>query len=93
MENGTFSYNDPCVHLTFPECFVKHESVKLEKQMIVHGQMSKCYSVEPVLRCLSGCAPVRTTPVTVGFHCVPIGESTKQTYTFTLNIICGLEKQ
>nr|SOX60631.1 vitellogenin Ab [Solea senegalensis] len=53
------------------ECYMKLESVKLEKQMILHGQESKCYSVEPVLRCLPGCMPVRTTTVTVGFHCVP----------------------
>ncbi|XP_061594362.1 vitellogenin-2-like [Cololabis saira] len=55
------------------ECYMKLESVKLEKQMTFQGEESKCYSVEPVLRCLPGCMPVRTTPVTVGFHCVPIG--------------------
>ncbi|CAK6958104.1 vitellogenin-2-like [Scomber scombrus] len=53
------------------ECYMKLESVKLEKQMILYGQESKCYSVEPVLRCLPGCMPVRTTTVTVGFHCLP----------------------
>lgn len=53
------------------ECRMKLESVKLDKQKIVNGQESKCYSVEPVLRCLDGCYPVRTTPVTIGFHCVP----------------------
>lgn len=59
----------------FPECYMRLESVKLEKQMILHGKESKCYSVEPVLRCLPGCMSVRTTSVTVGFHCVPAGES------------------
>ncbi|KAI9519342.1 Vitellogenin-2 [Dissostichus eleginoides] len=54
------------------ECYIKLESVKLEKQVMLHGQESKCYSVEPVLRCLPGCMPVRTTPVTVGYHCLPI---------------------
>ncbi|XP_029905083.1 vitellogenin-like isoform X6 [Myripristis murdjan] len=54
------------------ECRVRQESVLLEKQMTIHGQESKCYSVEPVLRCLSGCFPVKTTPVTVGFHCLPV---------------------
>ncbi|XP_049910405.1 vitellogenin-2-like isoform X2 [Epinephelus moara] len=54
------------------ECYMKLESVKLEKQAILHGQESKCYSVEPVMRCLPGCLPVRTTTVTVGYHCVPI---------------------
>ncbi|KAG7217480.1 hypothetical protein INR49_021405 [Caranx melampygus] len=53
------------------ECYMNLESVKLEKQMILHGQESKCYSVEPVLRCLPGCMPVRTTTVTVGYHCLP----------------------
>uniref|UniRef100_A0A665WIB7 VWFD domain-containing protein n=2 Tax=Echeneis naucrates TaxID=173247 RepID=A0A665WIB7_ECHNA len=54
------------------ECYVKQESVKLEKQMLLHGEESKCYSVEPVLRCLPGCMPLRTTTVSVGFHCLPI---------------------
>ncbi|XP_048107993.1 LOW QUALITY PROTEIN: vitellogenin-like [Alosa alosa] len=53
------------------QCRLKHESVKLEKQLIVDGQESKCYSVEPVLRCLPGCLPVKTMPVTVAFHCLP----------------------
>uniref|UniRef100_A0A671V4F3 VWFD domain-containing protein n=1 Tax=Sparus aurata TaxID=8175 RepID=A0A671V4F3_SPAAU len=53
------------------ECRMKLESVQLEKQVNIHGQESKCYSVEPVLRCLPGCFPVKTTFVTVGFHCVP----------------------
>lgn len=53
------------------ECFLKRESVKLEKQVIVHGEESRCYSVEPVMRCLPGCLPIRTTTVTVGFHCLP----------------------
>nr|ACJ65208.1 major vitellogenin isoform 1 [Clupea harengus] len=57
------------------QCRLKHESVKLEKQMIVDGQESKCYSVEPVLRCLPGCLPVKTMPVTIGFHCLPTGSS------------------
>uniref|UniRef100_A0A8D0AR41 Vitellogenin-2-like n=1 Tax=Sander lucioperca TaxID=283035 RepID=A0A8D0AR41_SANLU len=53
------------------ECYMKLESVKLEKQVVLHGQESKCYSVEPVLRCLAGCMPVRTTTATVGYHCLP----------------------
>ncbi|KAI4828435.1 hypothetical protein KUCAC02_022529 [Chaenocephalus aceratus] len=53
-------------------CYIKLESVKLEKQVMLFGQESKCYSVEPVLRCLTGCMPVRTTPVTVGYHCLPV---------------------
>ncbi|XP_022593896.1 vitellogenin-like [Seriola dumerili] len=53
------------------ECRMKIESIQLERQVNVHGQESKCYSVEPVLRCLPGCFPVKTTAVTVGFHCIP----------------------
>ncbi|KAM7387895.1 hypothetical protein PAMP_024106 [Pampus punctatissimus] len=53
------------------ECRMKLESVQLQKQTNLHGQDTKCYSVEPVLRCLPGCFPVKTTSVTVGFHCLP----------------------
>lgn len=59
------------------------ESVKLEKQVTLHGQESKCYSVEPVLRCLPGCMSVRTTTVTVGFHCLPAGASAINHSCFT----------
>ncbi|XP_016117855.1 vitellogenin-like [Sinocyclocheilus grahami] len=55
------------------QCRMKLESVKLEKQVILNGQESKCYSIEPVLRCLPGCVPMRTTPVTVGYHCMSTG--------------------
>uniref|UniRef100_A0A3Q3K8E6 VWFD domain-containing protein n=1 Tax=Monopterus albus TaxID=43700 RepID=A0A3Q3K8E6_MONAL len=55
-------------------CYMKHESVKLDKQLTLHGQESRCYSVEPVLRCLPGCTSVRTTSVTVGYHCLPAYE-------------------
>lgn len=54
---------------------MKLESVQMEKQVTLHDQESKCFSVEPVLRCLPGCFPVKTTTVTIGFHCVPAGES------------------
>ncbi|XP_061635716.1 vitellogenin-2-like isoform X2 [Phyllopteryx taeniolatus] len=57
------------------ECYMKLESVKLEKQIILHGQESKCFSVEPVLRCLPGCLALRTTTVSVGFHCLPADTS------------------
>lgn len=60
----------------FAECRIKLESVELEKQAVVYGQESRCFSVEPVLRCLPGCVPVKTTSVTVGFHCVAAGEFT-----------------
>ncbi|XP_028259820.1 vitellogenin-2-like isoform X2 [Parambassis ranga] len=57
------------------ECFMKLESVKLEKVVTLHDQESRCYSVEPVLRCLPGCMPVRTTTVNVGYHCLPADSS------------------
>ncbi|TKS74661.1 Vitellogenin [Collichthys lucidus] len=57
------------------ECRMKQESIKLERQVNIHGQDSKCYSVEPVLRCLPGCFPVKTTTITVGFHCVPVASA------------------
>ncbi|KAL3047366.1 hypothetical protein OYC64_021559 [Pagothenia borchgrevinki] len=53
------------------ECHMRLESVQLESQVNIHGQESKCFSVEPVLRCLPGCFPVKTTSVTVGYHCLP----------------------
>ncbi|XP_035508778.1 vitellogenin-like [Morone saxatilis] len=59
------------------ECRMKLESVQLEKQVNIHGQESRCYSVEPVLRCLPGCFPVNTTAVTVGFHCLPADSDLK----------------
>nr|AAI54733.1 Vtg2 protein [Danio rerio] len=64
------------------QCRMKLESVKFEKQVILNGQESKCYSVEPVLRCLPGCAPVRTTPVTVGYHCMSTASN--------LNMLAGI---
>ncbi|XP_034035813.1 vitellogenin-2-like [Thalassophryne amazonica] len=54
-------------------CFLKQEFVKLEKQISIQGQQHKCYSVEPVLRCLPKCTPQDpTVTVTAGFHCVPV---------------------
>ncbi|KAF7665906.1 hypothetical protein LDENG_00127010 [Lucifuga dentata] len=52
-------------------CQLKLESVKLDRQVNIHGQESKCYSVEPVMRCVPGCMPLRTTSISVGYHCVP----------------------
>uniref|UniRef100_A0A3Q4BUV4 Uncharacterized protein n=1 Tax=Mola mola TaxID=94237 RepID=A0A3Q4BUV4_MOLML len=68
------------------ECRMKLESVQLERQMFVHGQESKCFSVEPVLHCLPGCFPERTTEVTVGYHCVPAGESTAEVSIYEKSI-------
>lgn len=65
------------------ECRMRLESVRMEREMIVHGHQSRCYSVEPVLRCLPGCFAVKTATVDVGFHCVPTGESQIRKHTHT----------
>lgn len=70
-----------CAHELSPmpvaACKLKHAFVKLEKTVQLAGVESKCYSTEPVLRCNKGCSVTKTTPVTVGFHCLPAGESTE----------------
>lgn len=58
-------------------CKLRRSFVKLEKSVQLAGVESKCYSTEPVLRCNKGCSATRTAPVTVGFHCLPAGESTE----------------
>lgn len=58
-------------------CKLRHSFVKLEKTVQLAGVESKCYSTEPVLRCTKGCSATKTTPVTVGFHCLPAGKSTE----------------
>ncbi|NXC25264.1 VIT2 protein, partial [Campylorhamphus procurvoides] len=60
-------------------CKLRHSFVKLEKTVQLAGVESKCYSTEPVLRCLKGCSVTKTTPVTVGFHCLPADSATSLT--------------
>ncbi|KAF4097788.1 hypothetical protein G5714_021796 [Onychostoma macrolepis] len=62
-------YRTPSGYLT-KKCYMRFETVKLEKQRS-DRQASKCYSVEPVLRCLPGCLPNRTSHITVGYYCLP----------------------
>ncbi|XP_073699963.1 vitellogenin [Garra rufa] len=52
------------------QCHMRLETVKLENKKS-DWQLSKCYSVEPVLRCLPGCLPIRTSHITIGFYCLP----------------------
>ncbi|XP_067892712.1 vitellogenin-like [Heterodontus francisci] len=52
------------------ECKVRREFVELGKIIEFEGQESKCYSVEPVQRCLEGCSPIETLSRAVNFHCV-----------------------
>ncbi|MBN3308794.1 VIT protein, partial [Amia calva] len=56
-------------------CNLQQDLVTLEKHITKLGVDSKCFSVEPLLRCRSDCSVSETTPVSVGFHCVPISES------------------
>lgn len=76
------------IFIPFPECYMTLESVKLEKKVMLHGQESKCYSVEPVLRCLPGCMPVRTTTAAVGYHCLPAGESARNGHSWITKLNC-----
>ncbi|NXN12823.1 VIT2 protein, partial [Indicator maculatus] len=60
-------------------CKLRHSFVKLEKTVQIVGVESKCYSTEAVLRCMKGCSATKTTPVTVGFHCLPADSATSLT--------------
>ncbi|NXS06452.1 VIT2 protein, partial [Neodrepanis coruscans] len=60
-------------------CKLRRSFVKLEKTVQLAGVESKCYSTEPVLRCKKGCSATKTTPVTVGFHCLPADSATSLT--------------
>ncbi|XP_072366474.1 vitellogenin 3, phosvitinless isoform X1 [Scyliorhinus torazame] len=53
------------------DCKLMKRTVKLEKSVKIHGQESKCYTIDPVLRCQVGCSPVKTAPVVYNFHCLP----------------------
>uniref|UniRef100_A0A8C3M0G0 Phosvitin n=1 Tax=Chrysolophus pictus TaxID=9089 RepID=A0A8C3M0G0_CHRPC len=52
-------------------CKLQRKFVKIEKPVAFDKKASKCFSIEPVLRCAEGCSATRTVPVSVGFHCVP----------------------
>ncbi|NXX13848.1 VIT2 protein, partial [Podargus strigoides] len=60
-------------------CKLRRSFVKLEKTVQLAGVESKCYSTEPVLRCMKGCSVTETAPVTVGFHCLPADSATSLT--------------
>ncbi|KAK2540266.1 vitellogenin-2-like protein [Columba guinea] len=57
-------------------CKLRRSFVKLEKTVQLAGVESKCYSTEPVLRCMKGCSATQTASVTVGFHCLPADSAT-----------------
>ncbi|XP_038649350.1 LOW QUALITY PROTEIN: vitellogenin-like [Scyliorhinus canicula] len=52
------------------DCKVRREFVQLGKVIEFEGLESRCYSVEPVQRCLEGCAPIETRSQIINFHCV-----------------------
>nr|BDQ29910.1 vitellogenin2 beta [Scyliorhinus torazame] len=56
------------------DCKVRQNFVELGKTVNVEGQESRCYSVEPVQRCLEGCSPIETLSRIVNFHCVPANQ-------------------
>ncbi|NXE33022.1 VIT2 protein, partial [Ptilorrhoa leucosticta] len=58
---------DPCAGA----CKLQRKFVKSEKPVSFEKTATKCFSVEPVLRCVKGCQATQTVPVSVGFHCVP----------------------
>uniref|UniRef100_A0A672UD68 Uncharacterized protein n=1 Tax=Strigops habroptila TaxID=2489341 RepID=A0A672UD68_STRHB len=58
---------DPCAGA----CKLQRRFVKIEKPVAFEKAAAKCFSMEPVLHCVEGCSATRTTPVSVGFHCVP----------------------
>ncbi|XP_027754198.1 vitellogenin-2-like [Empidonax traillii] len=58
---------DPCAGA----CKLQHKFVKIEKPVGFEKTAAKCFSVEPVLRCVEGCSATGTVPISVGFHCVP----------------------
>ncbi|NXY63751.1 VIT2 protein, partial [Callaeas wilsoni] len=58
---------DPCAGA----CKLQRKLVKSEKPVSFEKTATKCFSVEPVLRCVKGCSATQTVPVSVGFHCVP----------------------
>ncbi|NWS75189.1 VIT2 protein, partial [Crotophaga sulcirostris] len=52
-------------------CKLQRKFVKIEKPVAFEKKAAKCFSVEPVVRCIEGCSATRTVAVSMGFHCVP----------------------
>ncbi|NXB94304.1 VIT2 protein, partial [Vidua chalybeata] len=62
---------DPCAGA----CKLQRKPVKSEKPISFEKTAAKCFSVEPVLRCVKGCSATQTVSVPMGFHCVPAGSA------------------
>ncbi|NWV84780.1 VIT2 protein, partial [Dasyornis broadbenti] len=58
---------DPCGGA----CKLQRKFVKSEKPVSFEKTAAKCFSLEPVLRCVTGCSATQTVSVSVGFHCIP----------------------
>ncbi|XP_078416809.1 vitellogenin-like [Cetorhinus maximus] len=52
-------------------CKLTKRTVRLNNTVNIHGQESKCYTVDPVLGCQARCSLLETAPVVYGFHCLP----------------------
>ncbi|KFQ24157.1 PREDICTED: vitellogenin-1-like [Merops nubicus] len=52
-------------------CKLQRSYVKLNRNPTIDGEESTCYSVDPVLKCMKDCTPIKKTSVKVGFRCFP----------------------
>ncbi|NXJ74285.1 VIT1 protein, partial [Trogon melanurus] len=52
-------------------CKLQRSYVKLNRSPTIDGEESTCYSVDPVLKCMKDCTPIKKTSVKVGFRCFP----------------------
>ncbi|KAJ8408503.1 hypothetical protein AAFF_G00259170 [Aldrovandia affinis] len=53
------------------DCKLQKDRVDLGRTMSLVGELSRCYSAEPVLRCAPGCFATHTTLLNISFHCHP----------------------
>ncbi|XP_055486330.1 vitellogenin-like [Leucoraja erinacea] len=57
------------------DCKVRRDFVELGTVVEFEGQASRCYSVEPVQRCLAECTPMETRSRRVRFHCLAANQT------------------
>ncbi|XP_041063782.1 vitellogenin-like [Carcharodon carcharias] len=65
------------------DCKVRRNFVELGKTAQFEGQEFKCYSAEPVQRCLEGCSPIETLSRIVNFQCVPANRPVDAAFIFS----------
>ncbi|XP_036375472.1 vitellogenin-like [Megalops cyprinoides] len=69
---ATFAHSWMLRHNSCREgCKLQQDHVGLNRTVSIMGELSRCYSIEPVLSCAPGCAPTRTALLNVSFHCLP----------------------